>query len=129
MPTASVLASAKIMAFVYTSDPAHGKAFYRDTLGMRLVEEELPYALVFDVQNIMLRVGIMPGLVPAKHTVLGWQVADIVATVKGLQEAGVKFERYPGMPQDELGIMQFPGGARVAWFQDPDGNVLSVTQL
>ena len=129
MPTPPVLASAKVMAFVYTSDPARGKAFYRDTLGLRLVEEELPYALVFDVQGIMLRIGILPGLVPAKHTVLGWQVPDIVAAVKGLEQAGVKFERYPGMPQDDLGIMQFPGGARVAWFQDPDGNILSVTQL
>ena len=127
--TASVLASAKIMAFVYTSDPARGKAFYRDTLDLHLVEEELPYAVVFDVQGIMLRVGILPGITPAKHTVLGWQVADIVAAVKGLEQAGVKFERYPGLSQNDLGIMQFPGGARVAWFQDPDGNILSVTQL
>ncbi|HXA04265.1 MAG TPA: hypothetical protein VNY30_05480, partial [Bryobacteraceae bacterium] len=60
----------------------------------------------------MLRVGILPGITPAKHTILGWQVPDIVAAVKGLEQAGVKFERYPGLAQDDLGIMQFPGGAR-----------------
>jgi len=109
---------------VHERSCARGGFLSRHTLGLRLVEEELSYALVFDVHGIIF--------CPASHqpyTVLAWQVADIVATVKGLEQAGVKFERYPGLSQNDLGIMQFPGGARVAWFQDPDGNILSVTQL
>ena len=66
---------------------------------------------------------------PAATYLLGWQVPDIVATVKALEKAGVKFERYSFMQQDERGIQTFPGGARVAWFQDPDGNILSLTQF
>jgi catechol 2,3-dioxygenase-like lactoylglutathione lyase family enzyme len=129
MPVSSVLGSSKIMAFVATRDPERAKTFYRDALGLHLVQEELPFALVFDAHGTMLRVTIVPEHHVAPYTVLGWEVADIVATAKKLVEAGVKLARYPGMPQDELGIWTAPGGARVAWFQDPDGNVLSVTQL
>jgi len=129
MLTHSVLGSSKIMAFVATRDPDSAKVFYRDTLALRLVQEQLPFALVFDAHGTMLRVSIVRELHVAPYTVLGWEVTDIVATVKELVEAGVKFTRYPGMQQDELGIWTAPGGARVAWFQDPDGNVLSVTQF
>jgi catechol 2,3-dioxygenase-like lactoylglutathione lyase family enzyme len=125
----SVLGSQKIMAFVATRDPERAKVFYRDTLGLRLVEEELPFALVFDAHGTMLRVSIVREIHLAPYTVLGWDVADIAATAKKLVEAGVKFARYPGMQQDELGIWTAPGGPRVAWFQDPDGNVLSITQF
>ncbi|MGH9626192.1 MAG: VOC family protein, partial [Bryobacteraceae bacterium] len=77
-----------------------------------------------------LRVSVVKELVPARYTVLGWIVPDIVATVKQLQEAGVRLERYEGMKhQDEQGIWTSPSGARVAWFKDPDGNTLSVTQF
>ncbi len=129
MPSHSVLGSSKIMAFVATRDPERAKAFYRDVLGLRLVEEELPFALVFDAHGTMLRVTIVREHHVALYTVLGWEVADIAATAKELADAGVKFARYPGMQQDELGIWTAPGGARVAWFQDPDGNVLSITQF
>lgn len=118
--------SSKIMAFVGTRDPERARAFYRDTLGLHLVSED-SFALAFDVNGTMLRVSIVPDLTPAKYTVLGWQVPDIVAVVQELQKAGVAFERYP-FPQDDLGIWTAPGGARVAWFKDPDGNVLSVSQ-
>lgn len=117
------------MTFVATRDPDRAKVFYRDTLGLRLVEEQLPFALVFDAHGTMLRISIVRELHVAPYTVLGWEVTDIVATVKELVEAGVKFTRYPGMQQDELGIWTAPGGARVAWFQDPDGNVLGITQF
>jgi catechol 2,3-dioxygenase-like lactoylglutathione lyase family enzyme len=117
----------RLMAFVGTSDAARARAFYRDTLGLRLVSED-PFALVFDVNGTMLRVTSVPEMVPAKYTVLGWQVTDIEAAVRKLQQSGVAFERY-NFPQDELGIWQAPSGAKVAWFKDPDGNVLSLSQL
>lgn len=128
-PAQSVLGSRNIIAFVPVRDPDRARAFYRDTLGLRLVSEELSFALVFDAHGTMLRVSIVHELAPARSTVLGWQVPDIVATVKGLQEAGVNFERYEGMNQDDLGIWPSPSGAKVAWFKDPDGNTLSLTQF
>jgi hypothetical protein len=76
----------------------------------------------------MLRVTIAPNVVAAGYTVLGWKVPDAASAVKALTQAGVVFERYEGMPQDELGIWTAPGGTKVAWFKDPDGNVLSVSQ-
>ena len=117
-----------IIAFVSTADPKRAKKFYRDMLGLRLVLEEIPFALVFDAHGTMLRVSIVPKLTPAGYTVLGWKVPGITAAAKALTKAGVKFERYPGMQQDELGIWEAPGGARVAWFKDPDGNTLSISQ-
>ena len=123
-----MLESAKIVAFVGTRQPKRAKSFYRDTLGLKLVSED-PFAIVFDADGTMLRVSIVPELTPAKFTVLGWQVADIAATARALQNAGVAFERFPGMPQDELGVWSSPSGARVAWFKDPDGNILSITEF
>jgi catechol 2,3-dioxygenase-like lactoylglutathione lyase family enzyme len=124
-----MLPAAGLMAFVGVRDPNRAKTFYRDTLGLRLVREELPFALVFDVQGTMLRVTVVPELVPAKHTVLGWDVPDIAAAVKSLERGGVSFQRYPGVTQDALGIWTSPSGARIAWFHDPDGNILSLTQF
>ena len=130
MAVKSVLGSQPLVAFVATTDPARAKAFYGDVLGLRLVSEELPFALVFDAHGTMLRVTVVKELTPAKHTVLGWSVADIAATVRELHEAGARFETYNGMPnQDRQGIWTSPSGARVAWFKDPDGNTLSVTQF
>ena len=116
-----------IIALVATSDPDRAKQFYRDTLGLRLVSEELPFALVFDANGTMLRVTIVKGLKPAAYTVLGWEVPDITVAATALQKAGVRFERYPGMQQDEIGIWTSPGGAKVAWFKDSDGNTLSIS--
>jgi len=116
------------IAFVATRDPVQAKAFYRDTLSLRLVSEELPFALVFDLYGVMLRVTVVKDLKPAGYTILGWQVPDIVTAAKALQKAGVRFERYPGMEQDESGVWTSPSGAKVAWFKDPDGNTLSLSQ-
>jgi catechol 2,3-dioxygenase-like lactoylglutathione lyase family enzyme len=118
----------RLIAFVATRDPDRAKKFYRDTLGLGLMSEELPFALVFDAHGTMLRVTIVTELKPAGYTVLGWQAANIVAAARSLQENGVQFERYQGMQQDELGIWTAPGGAKVAWFKDPDGNTLSISQ-
>ncbi|MEO7144768.1 MAG: VOC family protein [Bryobacteraceae bacterium] len=123
-----MLGNNRIVAFVGVRDPARAKAFYRDTLGLRLASED-SFALVFDAQGVMLRVTIVPEVTPAKYTVLGWRVPDIVATAGALVSAGVTLERFEALAQDSLGIWTAPSGARIAWFRDPDGNVLSITQF
>ena len=128
MPKAFHLAEQKIVAFVATADPKKAMAFYRDTLGLTLVAEQLPFALVFDAHGTTLRVQIVDQVIPARYTSLGWRVDDIVVAVKALEKAGVRFERYEGMGQDELGIWSSPSGAKVAWFKDPEGNTLSIGQ-
>jgi hypothetical protein len=95
---------------------------------LSLVSDE-PFALVFDANGIMLRVTKVQELSTAKYTVLGWDVSDIRAEIELLTRRGVIFERYDGFPQDELGIASLPDETRVAWFKDPDGNILSITQF
>ncbi len=126
----SILGGSKLVAFVPTIDPARARAFYEDVLGLRLVEDAKPFALVFDANGTMLRVATVRELQPDPFTVLGWDVASIETTVTQLTAAGIEFMRFPGMNDtDLLGIWTAPSGARVAWFKDPDGNVLSVTQF
>ncbi len=130
MTQESILGASKLVAFVATTDPEKARAFYQGVLGLRLVEDVKPFALIFDAHGIMLRVTAVHKHNPAMFTVLGWDVASIEATVERLTAAGVEFQRYPGINDgDPKGIWQAPGGARVAWFKDPDGNVLSVTQF
>jgi catechol 2,3-dioxygenase-like lactoylglutathione lyase family enzyme len=124
---ASPLGSRDIVAFVATASASRARTFYRDKLGLRLVEES-PFALVFDAHGTMLRVTPVENVTAAGYTVLGWQVPDIEETVRQLKKAGVKFQRYAGMGQDKQAIWQSPSGARIAWFKDPDGNTLSVSQ-
>lgn len=124
----TILGKQPIVAFVATTIAERAKEFYAGTLGLQLLADE-PYALVFDAAGVMLRVAKVSKLVPQQHTVLGWKVPDIAGAVRALEAAGVVFERYPGMPQDELGVCTFPGGGRVAWFKDPDGNTLSLTEF
>ncbi len=125
-----MLGSTDIIAFIPTRSPERARPFYEKTLGLRFVGDD-QFALVFDANAVMLRVvnvSGVPGFNPAPFTILGWSVSDIARTVKDLHEKGVKFERYEGMQQDRLGVWSSPGGAKVAWFKDPDGNVLSVTE-
>jgi catechol 2,3-dioxygenase-like lactoylglutathione lyase family enzyme len=128
MATPSRLAKYDIVAFVSIVDVARAKAFYRDVLGLTLLAEEPPFALVFDAHGITLRLGMAKELPPAHGTVLGWKVPDIVAAVGEMVEAGVMFERYPHVEQDEFGIWSAPGGAKVAWFRDPDGNIPGISE-
>lgn len=121
-----MLTSRPIIAFVATTNPKRAKAFYTKTLGLRLVSED-GFALAFDAGGTMLRVAIVTRLQPAGYTVLGWIVPDIAKAVRDLMKRGVVFQRYEGMPQDDLGIWSSPSGAHVAWFTDPDGNTLSLT--
>jgi len=127
MSTHSGLSGYNLIAFATIVDVERAKTFYRDTLGLRLLAEEPPFALVFESNGIMIRLGMGKELPPARGTVLGWEVPDVAAAVRDLSAAGVRFERYPQLPQDDLGIWTAPGGAKVAWFQDPDGNILSLS--
>jgi catechol 2,3-dioxygenase-like lactoylglutathione lyase family enzyme len=121
--------SAKAITFIVTRDRAKAKAFYGEVLGFEPVSED-DFAVVFDLNGTMLRISTVKDHKPQSHTVLGWEVPDIVATVTALKAKGVAFNVYPGFGQDELGIWTAPGaGDRVAWFVDPDGNNLSVTQF
>jgi len=123
-----MLSTREVMTFVATKDPARARQFYEGTLGLHFVADE-QYTLVFDLNGVMLRVQKVADLSPAPYTSLGWKVEDIAGAVTELGRRSVVFERYEGMPQDELGVWTAPGdGARVAWFKDPDGNLLSLTE-
>lgn len=122
-----MLTAAPVVAFLATADPAAAIAFSRDGLGLRLVED-MAFALVFDAGGTELRIQKVQTLVPAGYTALGWAVDDIARTVGDLAGRGVRVERFDGMGQDADGVWTSPGGARVAWFRDTDGNLLSLTQ-
>jgi predicted enzyme related to lactoylglutathione lyase len=116
------------MAFVATSDGERARAFYEGTLGLAVTSDD-GFALAVDANGTMLRIQKVGQFKPHPFTTLGWEVSDIDDVVARLQERGVTFERFSGMDQDERGIWSAPSGARVAWFKDPDGNTLSITQL
>ena len=117
----------RMIGFVLTAKPEESKRFYSDVLGFRFVKDD-GFALVFDAHGTMIRVAKVQSHAPAVGTTLGWEVADVSAAVKDLTAAGAQFERYEFMQPDSQGIVTFPGGDKVAWFKDPDGNVLSVSQ-
>ena len=121
-----MLGSQSIVGFIPTKDFRRAKTFYGDTLGLRVVSED-QFAVAFESAATMIRVVKVGDFTPVKFTTLGWQVDDIDETAAALQKRGGVFERFPGMEQDEQGIWRAPGGARVAWFKDPDGNVLSIS--
>jgi len=121
-----MLADAAFIGFIPVRDLTAARAFYAGALGLRVVDQT-PFALVLDAGGTMLRVTPVPGLAARPFTVAGWQVPDIDAAVRALAGRGVEFTRYDGMAQDDLGIWTTPGGDRVAWFTDPDGNTLSLT--
>ncbi len=127
-PLRSGLGSADVMAFVATSDMPAARAFYERALGLRVTGQS-PIACVFDANGTTLRVVAVEKPTIAPYAVLGWIVSDIAATIRELTTGGVDFARFDGMEQDELGIWNAPGGTCVAWFKDPDGNVLSLTQF
>ena len=124
-----ILTYAKPMTFIVTRDRERSKAFYDGTLGFKLVYED-DFAAVFDLNGIMLRISTIADHVAQQHTVLGWEVSDIAETARALRERGITFKIYDGFGQDDLGVWSAPGSAsKVAWFNDPDGNVLSLAQL
>ncbi|HEY1694028.1 MAG TPA: VOC family protein [Polyangiaceae bacterium] len=119
----------QLIGFVSVTDPARARAFYGEVLGFRLLDED-DYALVFDAHGSMVRAGKAKTFTPAQGTVMGWEVEDIRAAVKELAGRGVKFEQWglPFMKQDEDGVWLPGNGDAVAWFKDPEGNVLSISQ-
>jgi catechol 2,3-dioxygenase-like lactoylglutathione lyase family enzyme len=122
-----ILEAAKPAVVICARNRDRATAFYRDTLGLTLAYEDR-LAAVFNVGGITLRVSTVVDFSPHEHTILGFCVPDVPSTVRALRENGVTFNNYPHFPQDELGILAVPGGTvSVAWFNDPDGNVLSVT--
>lgn len=129
MPAAATLSTISHVAFVPIEDKDKALAFYRDQLGLTLLSDQSPFALVFDLNGVMLRATFAGKFKPQPFTILGWQIADIAATVRALTDAGVAFNRYPGMNDTHpLGIWTAPGGTQVAWFADPFGNILSLQQ-
>jgi catechol 2,3-dioxygenase-like lactoylglutathione lyase family enzyme len=123
-----MLTHSDIIAFIATTQPEKARVFYSEVVGLRMVEDT-PYALVFDANGTMLRIQKVQALTPAGHTVLGWHVADIHETVEILLKRGVTFARYSGLPPDEQGVWTTPDGNKIAWFTDPDGNTLSLTEI
>jgi catechol 2,3-dioxygenase-like lactoylglutathione lyase family enzyme len=122
-----VLGATNIIAFIPTRDPAKAREFYEGVLGLRFVKDD-GFAMVLDANGIMVRVAKAPDFEPLPFTVLGWQVVGVEKVVAALQGAGVQFERFSFLEQDKLGIWTAPSGDKVAWFKDPDGNMLSVSQ-
>jgi catechol 2,3-dioxygenase-like lactoylglutathione lyase family enzyme len=120
-----VLRDAKPVAFVGVTDLDDAERFYGGVLGLALADAR-PFALVHDTPASQLRVTAVPQVDPARYTVLGWVVPDLEGEVDRLSAAGVRFTRYDGMTQDHRGIWTAPDGTRVAWFEDPDGNCLSL---
>ncbi len=116
-----------ITAFLPTVKPDQAKLFYMNTIGLQLVSED-DYALEFEGSGVSLRITVVPKLNPQPFTVLGFNISDIDIQVKLLIEKGVKFEMYPHFDQNDLGIWTAPSQARIAWFKDPDGNLLSLTE-
>lgn len=116
------------ICFLATAQPEAARIFYSETLGLSLSEAS-PYALVFMDGDIMLRIQIVPDVAPAPYTAHGWQVDNIAAEVRELDAKDVTFLQFDGLPQDADGVWTTPDGAKIAWFKDPCGNILSLTEI
>ena len=123
-----MLSAARIIAFIPSRNLERAKSFYVETLNLTFVSQD-PFALVLNANGTMVRVAKVGEFQPADFTILGFEVADIQQELAALRAKGISCERYPGMQQDEMGIWRSPSGARVAWFKDVDGNVLSLTEF
>jgi len=123
-----LLSAARIIAFIPSRNLERAKSFYVETLNLTFVSQD-PFALVLNANGTMVRVAKVGEFQPADFTILGFEVTDIRQEVAALRTKSIVCERYPGMQQDEIGIWHSPSGARVAWFKDPEGNVLSLTEF
>ena len=122
-----MLATEKLVAFGATTDGKRSARFYGSVLGLPVRSDD-DFAIVFDANGVELRLQKVDRLTPHPFTALGWQVADVARVLERLSAAKVRPERYAWLDQDAAGVWQAPSGARVAWFKDPDGNLLSVAQ-
>ena len=116
-----------VMATAPTVEPERAKAFYRDVLGLRL-QDDTQFALIFQAGRTTLLIQKVASFTPFPFTLFGWKVPDIEATARYLKDKGVSLERFPGLQQTELGVWVSPAAAKVGWFKDPDGNILSLTE-
>ncbi|HVS96387.1 MAG TPA: VOC family protein [Puia sp.] len=117
-----------LMAFVSTAEPATGRAFYEEKLGLTVTSVD-DYGVMYDAGGTTLRMSFVRELHPAPYSILSWMVRDIHSVMKGLKAKGVVFEMYEGLGQDEAGVWTAPGGTKVAWFKDPGGNLLSLSEI
>ena len=122
-----MLEDKKLKAFIPTMHPEKAKDFYVNVLGLKLMSED-QYGMEFTTNGALLRITMVNKLTPHPFTVLGWDVDNLPSMILSLIKAGVEFERYNFLEQDDLGIWVAPGGVKVAWFKDPDGNLLSLTE-
>ncbi len=122
-----MLEGGSLIGFLATTDSARARAFYEGVLGLTFVSED-DFAVVYDVAGIELRLQNVRELTPQPFTALGWSVTGIDRVVREIAGRGGRFERFPGLAQDDAGVWQSPSGARVAWLRDPDGNLLSLTE-
>jgi catechol 2,3-dioxygenase-like lactoylglutathione lyase family enzyme len=123
-----MLSQSRPISFAATQNARKSREFYEKTLGLKFISED-GFALVFDANGTMLRIQKVEAVDPRGYTVLGWNVKNITSEVRNLASLGVNFARYEGMGQDDSGIWISPSGAKIAWFQDPDGNILSLTEF
>ena len=123
-----MLSNSRLQPIICTTRLEDAEKFYRDLLGLEL-KKKSEGALVFDVGGSDLRVSPVPSLTPSEHTVMGFAVSDVSSVVAELTQSGLRFERFDGFPHGPDGILKTPDGSRVAWFRDPDGNLLSVVQF
>jgi len=122
-----MLTRAEPIAFLATTNARRSDRFFREKLGLRRIDDD-PFALVYKLGPTTLRVQKVERLEAQPFTVLGWHVSNLSRAVRSLTSRGVRFERWSGLGQDVDGIWDSPSGARVAWFKDPDGQILSLTQ-
>ena len=122
-----MLSDQQLKAFTATTDLRQAKSFYQDILGLKLSSED-DYGIEFDANGALLRVALVQELKPQPFTILGWNVPDIQAMIRSLTEKGIEFNKYDFIPQDEHRIWTAPGGTKVPWFNDPCGNILSLSE-
>lgn len=122
-----MLSESEVMGFIPTKDAAKARAFYEGKLGLRFISDD-SFALVVESRGTIIRISKVENFTPFTFTILGWRVKNIEEDVRNLSSQGVSFRRFPGLDQNELGIWTSPDSTKVAWFQDPDGNLLSLSQ-
>jgi catechol 2,3-dioxygenase-like lactoylglutathione lyase family enzyme len=122
-----MLGSHEIVAFIQITNVQKSRDFYEGILGLRFLKDD-GFAAVFDANGTMVRAAKMKEFAPLQSTVLGWEITNIEEMVRGLQNRGIHFEIFGFLKQDDLGIWTAPTGDKVAWFKDPDGNILSLSQ-
>ncbi len=122
-----MLASAKMVGFIPTTDYDKARAFYEGKLGFKFVSLD-QFALVMNVGGLTIRISKVPNFKLLQGTVLGWEVENIESAATWLRDRGVPPEKFPFAQDQNLGIWTTPDGSKVAWFKDPDGNILSISQ-